>query len=129
MTAGDSVGSAAGDPEEHGRAERIMGWLRERSDRPLGRLAFRWFRAYFAASRNSGCAISIYACLSVLPAALVFVAALYAAGNVNVFAQHLVDHLNLTGSTASLVQATFGSSSSNALAASLTMVVTFLLWG
>jgi membrane protein len=129
MTTDDSVSGVAGEPEEHGRVERIMGWLRERSDRPLGRLAFRWFRAYFAASRNSGCAIAIYSCLSVLPAALVFVAALYAAGNVNVFAQHLVHHLSLTGSTANLVQTTFGTTSSNALAASITMIVTFLLWG
>jgi membrane protein len=124
---GDSVGGAA-EPT-HGRVERILNWLRERSDRPLGRLALRWFRAYFAASRNTGCAIAIYSCLSVLPAALVFVAALYAAGNVNVFAQHLVDHLNLTGSTADLVKQTFGTSSSNALAATVTTVVTFLLWG
>jgi membrane protein len=123
---GDSLGAA--EPT-HGRVERILNWLRERSDRPLGRLAFRWFRAYFAASRNTGCAIAIYSCLSVLPAALVFVAALYAAGNVNVFAQHLVDHLNLTGSTADLVKQTFGTSSSNALAATVTTVVTFLLWG
>src|SRR5512142_258093 len=108
MTRDDSVGEGAGEPEEHGRVERIMGWLRKRSDSPLGRLAFGWFRAYMAASRNSGCAIAIYSCLSVLPAALVFVAALYAAGNVNVAAQHLVDHLNLTGSTANLVQTTFG---------------------
>jgi hypothetical protein len=108
----------------------MLGWLRERSDRPLSRLALQWFRAYFAASRNSGCAISIYSSLSVLPAALVFVAAVYAVGSdVNVFAQHLVDHLNLTGSTAKLVEDTFGSASSNALAATLTMIVTFLLWG
>jgi uncharacterized BrkB/YihY/UPF0761 family membrane protein len=112
------------------RMERTLDWLRRRSDRPLGRLALQWFRAYFAASRNTGCAISIYASLSVLPAALVFVAAVYApGGSVNVFAEHLVDHLNLTGDTARLVQGTFGSASSNALAASVTMVVTFLLWG
>jgi membrane protein len=128
MTTSEPLGGAADEPE-NGRVERIMGWLRERSDRPLGRLAWQWFRAYFAASRNSGCAIAIYSSLSVLPAALVFVAALYAAGNVNLFAQHLVNHLNLTGHTASLVQETFGSASSNALAASVTMVVTFLLWG
>jgi membrane protein len=107
-----------------------MGWLRERSDRPLGRLGLQWFRAYFAASRNTGCAITIYSSLSVLPAALVFIAAIYAVGgHVNVFAQHLVDHLNLTGSTADLVKETFGSSSSNALGATLTMIVTFLIWG
>jgi len=128
MTTGDSLGGAEGQPE-HGRVERILGWLRGRSDRPLGRLGLQWFRAYFAASRNSGCAIAIYSSLSVLPAALVFVAALYAAGNVNLFAQHLVHHLNLTGNTAKLVQDTFGSASSNALAATFTMVVTFLLWG
>jgi len=129
MTTGDSLSSTPTEPT-HGRVERIMGWLRERSDRPPGRLALQWFRAYFAASRNSGCAITIYSSLSVLPAALVFIAAVYAVGgDVNVFSQHLVDHLSLTGSTAALVKETFGSSSSNALAATLTMVVTFLLWG
>lgn len=117
--------------EEAGtRVQRILRWLRGRSDSPLGRLALQWFRAYFAASRNSGCAIAIYSSLSVLPTALVFVAAVYAiGGDVNVFAQHLVDHLHLTGDTASLVENTFGSASSNALAATLTTVVTFLLWG
>jgi hypothetical protein len=115
---------------ESGRVQRVLGWLRERSDRPLGRLALQWFRAYFAASRNSGCAISIYSSLSVLPAALVFVAAFYSpGGSVNTFAQHLVNHLNLTGDTAKLVEGTFGSASSNALAASATVIVSFLLWG
>jgi membrane protein len=47
----------------------------------------------------------------------------------NAFAEHLVNHLNLTGDTANLVQSTFGSASANALAATLTMVVTFFLWG
>src|SRR5690242_9144840 len=115
---GDSFPEAqhAGDS----RVQRVLEWLRRRSDRPIGRLALQWFRGYFAASRNTGCAISIYASLSVVPAALVFVAAVYAPGSsVNVFAQHLVDHLELTGDTAKLVQGTFGSASSNALAASL----------
>jgi hypothetical protein len=112
------------------RVERVLAWLRGRSDRPLGRLALQWFRAYFAASRNSGCAISMYSSLSVLPAALIFVAAIYApAGDVNVFAQHLVNHLNLTGDTAKLVEDTFGSASSNALAASVATIISFLLWG
>src|SRR5690242_7696778 len=128
MTTGDSFTGAA--QPAGGRVQRVFKWLRERSDRPVGRLAFQWFRAYFAASRNSGCAITIYSALSVLPAALVFVAAVYAVGgDVNLFAQHLVDHLSLTGSTATLVRETFGSSSSNALAASVTTAVTFLLWG
>src|SRR5215471_17980900 len=129
MTTGDSLG-ANGKEAGGGRVQRILGWLRQRSDSPVGRLALQWFRAYMAASRNSGCAIAIYSSLSVLPTALVFVAAVYAVGgDVNVFAQHLVDHLKLTGDTATLVKETFGTASSNALAATLTTVVTFLLWG
>src|SRR5262245_37125750 len=116
MTTGDSLSGTEGEAGGT-RVERIMGWLRGRSDRPLGRLALQWFRAYFGASRNSACAITIYSALSVLPAALVFIAAVYAVGgDVNLFAQHLVDHMDLTGSTAGLVKQTFGSSSSNALA-------------
>jgi membrane protein len=129
MTTGDSL-SGTGGAAGGSRVQRLLGWLRGRADRPLGRLGLQWFRAYFAASRNSGCAITVYSSLSVLPAALVFVAALYAVGgDVNVYAQHLVDHLNLTGATAKLVEDTFGSASSNALAATVTMIVTFLLWG
>ena len=122
--------SETGGESEGSRARRIQGWLRGRADTSLGRLALQWFRAYFSASRNSGCAITVYSSLSVLPAALAFLAVLYTpGGSVNVFAQHLVDHLNLTGDTATLVQDTFGSASSNALAASLATVVSFLLWG
>lgn len=128
MTTEEPLEEAGGEPGN--RVQRIWGWLLRQSDKPLGRLGLQWFRAYFAASRNSGCAVTIYSSLSVLPAALVFVAVLYKAGSgANVFAQHLVDHLNLTGGTATLVQSTFGSASSNALAATLTMVVTFFLWG
>lgn len=127
MTTGDSL---SGTEPAGTRVQRILGWLRTRSDRPLGRLSLQWFRAYFAASRNSGCAISMYSALSVLPAALAFVAVVYVpGGDANVFAQHLVNHLNLTGDTAKLVQGTFGSASSNALEATLTAVVSFLLWG
>ena len=123
-------GSLSETQGESGRVQRVLGWLRERSDRSLVRLTLRWFRAYFTASRNSGCAISLYSSLSVLPAALIFVAAFYSpGGSVNTFAQHLVNHLNLTGDTATLVKGTFGTASSNALAASVTVVVSFLLWG
>ena len=129
MTAGESLNGTGGEPAGS-RVQRVLLWLRARSDRPLGRLALQWFRGYFAASRNSGCAITIYSALSVLPAALVFTAAVYApGGNVNVFAQHLVDHLNLTGDTAKLVDGSFGSASSNAAAATVATVVSFLLWG
>jgi membrane protein len=117
-------------PTEHGRSRRILNWLRGRSDTALGRLALQWFRAYFEASRNSGCAVTVYSALSVLPAAFVFVAVLHpSGGDVNAFAERIVAHMHLTGSTASLVRGTFGSASSNALAASLSVVVSFLLWG
>lgn len=113
-----------------GRAQRIQDWLTGRADTSLGRLALQWFRAYFAASRNSGCAVTVYASLSVIPAALVFVATAHPLNSdVNVFAQHLVTHLKLTGTTATLVQSTFGTTSSNALAASIAVIVSFLFWG
>jgi membrane protein len=66
----------------------------------------------------------------VLPAALAFIAAAHPfQSDANVFAEHLVTHLKLTGSTASLVESTFGSTSSNALAASIAVIISFLLWG
>jgi membrane protein len=66
----------------------------------------------------------------VLPAVLVAIAIVHPSTNdTNLFAQHLIDHLKLTGSTASLVHDTFGSASSNALAATVGVVISFLLWG
>ena len=120
-----------GDPTQgHGRVQAILNWLKRRSEHKLARLGWQWFQTYLTASKNSACAISIYGCLSVVPAALVAVALVYHShDNVNAFAQHLVDHLRLHGSTATLVQGTFGSASSNALAGTVAMVVTFLLWG
>jgi membrane protein len=112
------------------RIKAVQDWLNRRADTRLGRLALQWFRAYFAASRNSGCAATVYSSLSVLPAALVAVAYLHSSGSeTNAFAQRLTTHLKLTGSTASLVQDTFGSASANAAAATITVVITFLLWG
>ncbi len=100
-------------------SKAVHDWLARRADTSVGRLALQWFRAYFAASRSSGCATTVYSTLSVLPAVLVVVAVLHpSSGDTNVFAQRLVTHLKLNGDTASLVQGTFGSASSNALAAS-----------
>ena len=130
MTDAGNTGTTGVPAENHGRVQAILNWLKRRSEHKLARLGWQWFQSYLGASRNSACAISIYGCLSVVPAALVAVALVYHShDNVNVFAQHLVDHLRLTGSTASLVQQTFGSASSNALAGTIAMVVTFLLWG
>ena len=113
-----------------GRAKSVQDWLRGRADTAPGRLALQWFRCYFAASRNSGCAATIYSSLSVLPAALVAVAYFHPSEhNANLFAQRLVTHVKLTGTTATLVEGTFGTASSNALAATITVVVSFLLWG
>jgi membrane protein len=113
-----------------GRAARIQDWLRGRADTALGRLALQWFRRYFESSRNSACAITVYSSLSVLPAALVVVAYFHPTGSdANVLAGHLVDHLKLTGSTAQLVEKTFGSASANALAATVAVAVSALLWG
>jgi len=113
-----------------GRIKAVQDWLSRRADTKLGRLSLLWFRSYFAASRNSGCAATVYSALSVLPAALVGIAYFHSSGSdANAYAQRLIDHLKLHGSTATLVQGTFGSASSNALAATITVVITFLLWG
>ena len=101
----------------------VQDWLSGRADTRLGRLALQWFRAYFEASRNSGCAATVYSTLSVLPAALVAVAYFHSSGSdTNAFVERLITHLKLTGATAGLVQDTFGSASSNALAATITVV-------
>jgi len=130
MTDTGDMGDTGTPAESHSRIQGILGWLKKRSEHKLARLGWLWFKGYLAASRNSACAISIYGCLSVVPAALMLIAVVYhGSGNTNAFAQHLVDHLRLTGSTATLVEQTFGSASSNALAASVATVVSFLLWG
>ena len=114
----------------HGRIKAVQDWLSRRADTRLGRLSLQWFRAYFAASRNSGCAATVYSTLSVLPAALVVVALFHSSGSdTNAFAERLVSHLKLNGATATLVHDTFGSASSNRLAATITVVISFLIWG
>lgn len=130
MASADHELSTDIETTSRGRVEAIQDWLLHRADTALGRLTLQWFRGYFAASRNSGCAASIYSSLSVLPAALVAVAYFHLfQSNTNVFAERLVVHLKLTGSTATLVEGTFGTTSSNALAATVAVVISFLVWG
>lgn len=130
MASADHEVSSEIEATSRGRVEAVQDWLRRRADTALGRLALQWFRGYFAASRNSGCAATIYSSLSVLPAAIVAVAYFHPLqSNTNVFAQRLVAHLKLTGSTATLVDGTFGTASSNALAATVVVVITALIWG
>jgi membrane protein len=113
-----------------GRLAAILSWARGRVDSPVGRLAILWFRRYLEASRNSGAAASAYFTLSAVPAALVVVAFFnLAASNQNAFATRLITHLKLNGSTANLVHGLFGTTSNNLLAASITVVIGFVLWG
>jgi len=123
------MSDAQGEPTT-GRVKAIQDWLLGRADTRLGRFSLLWFRRYFEASHNSGCAATVYSALSILPGALVVVSFFHSSGSdTNRFAQRLVDHMKLHGTTASLVQQTFGSASANKLAASLTVAVAFLLWG
>jgi uncharacterized BrkB/YihY/UPF0761 family membrane protein len=113
-----------------GRVGATQHWLARRADSKLGRLSLSWFRGYFKASQNSGCAATLYSLLSVAPVVLAVVALSHASGaSTNAFADRLVRHLHLTGTTATVVRETFGSASSNALAATLAAVVGFLIWG
>jgi membrane protein len=112
------------------RAKAAQDWLARRADTRWGRLGTRWFRAYFAASRNSACAATLYSALSVLPTALVGLAYFHLSdSDANAFADRVVAHLRLDGTTAALVHDTFGSTSSNVVAATLAAVIGFLLWG
>jgi uncharacterized BrkB/YihY/UPF0761 family membrane protein len=105
-------------------------WLHQRADSSLGRLVLLGFRRYFEASRNSGAAATAYITLSVLPTALVIIALFnLAKGDENAFADRLISHMKLDGSTASLVHDLFGTTSNNLVAASVTIVIGFLIWG
>ena len=113
-----------------GRVGAVQGWLAGRADTALGRLALQWFRRYFEASQNSGCAATLYLFLSVGPLLLAVTGLLHATGpHTNAFAQRLVVHQHLHGDSARLVRETFGTAADNALAASVAAVVGFLLWG
>jgi membrane protein len=112
------------------RLSTARDWLSQRADTSLGRLTLIWFRRYFEASRNSGAAASVYLTLSVLPTALVLIALLNKGkGDDNALADHLIAHLRLDGQAASLVHDLFGTTANNLLAASLTVVIGFLIWG
>src|SRR5512133_3150641 len=112
------------------RLAAAQGWLHERADSGLGQLVSLWFSRYFEASRNSGAAATTYITLSVLPTALVIIAICnLTKGDENAFADRLISHMNLDGSTASLVHDLFGTTANNLLAASITIVIGFLIWG
>src|SRR5437773_11713588 len=102
-----------------GRVLAIQQWLAARADTPVQRLAMSWFRSYFEASHNSGCAATLYIVLSVFPLLLAVTGLLHAAGtDTTAFAARLIDHQHLTGRPAAPVRATFGSAADCELAAS-----------
>lgn len=112
------------------RVGRIRSWLASQTDSWVGRLSFLWFRRYMEASKNSGASTSAYFMLSVFPTALAAVAYFgRSGGDVNALAERLVTRMHLTGSTAEIVRQTFGTTASNALAATLAVVISFLFWG
>jgi membrane protein len=120
----------AADTSGDSRLAATQQWLSRRADTRLGRLLLLWFRRYFEASRNSGAAASAYITIAVLPASLVMVAFFdRARGGDNAFADRLITHMHLEGATASLVSDLFGTTHDNLLAASVTVVIGFLIWG
>ena len=112
------------------RLSGLRAWLIRRGESSLARLAALWFRRYFEASRNSGAAAAAYITLSVLPAALVFIALFnLTTNNENAFADRLITHMRLDGTTANIVAEMFGKTSDNALGATIAVVIGFLVWG
>ena len=119
---------APGTPKS--RLSVVRNWLSQRADTGIARLALLWFRRYFEASRNSGASAAVYITLSVLPAGLVFIALFnLVTGDENAYADRLVTHMRLDGTTESIVRDLFGTTSNNVLAASITIVIGFLIWG
>jgi uncharacterized BrkB/YihY/UPF0761 family membrane protein len=115
---------------EGSRLSGVRNRLRDRGDAPLARLASLWFRRYFEASRNSGAAASAYIALSALPTALVLVAIFdRATDDGNAFADRLITHMKLDDPTAGLAKDLFGTTADNLLAASVAVVIGFVVWG
>src|SRR3954447_2917156 len=112
------------------RTDRIQRRLERETDRPLARFVLEWLRRYLEASRNSGSAATVYAFLSIAPTTLALIGIASSAGtDTNAFAERLITHLGMTGESADLVRDTFGTASSNALAASLVAILGFAWWG
>ena len=112
------------------RVGRIRDWLARQTDSWVGRLSFLWFKRYMQASKNSGASTSAYFTLSVIPTALVAIAFFgQSGGDANALAERLIMHMHLSGSAADIVRQTFGTTSDNAVAATIAVVISFLFWG
>jgi hypothetical protein len=51
------------------------------------------------------------------------------AGDENAFAERLITHMHLDGSTADIASDLFGTTAKDVLAASVTVLIGFLIWG
>jgi len=112
------------------RAARIRAWLARQQDSRIGRFSFLLFRRYLEASKNSGAATTAYFMLSILPTALVAIAVFgKSGGDVNALATRINTRMRLNGDTADIVSQTFGTTSNNALAASIVVIFGFWFWG
>jgi len=110
--------------------QRFQASLERRQNSPVGRLAVDWFQRYFEASRNSASAATLYIFIAVMPVCLAVIGLIDAASNAeNTFSKNLIEHLHLHDKSAAIVTDAFGTASQNVLAASLTAVVSFLIWG
>jgi len=123
-----------GPVEQRVQGNRATRWAERRLERyaagKAGSLALGYVRRYAEASRNSVSALVINAFLSVVPALL----ALWAIAGLSIhsensLARHLIYHLNLHGATAILVARAFGTVASNAAAATVFSLLTFVVFG
>ena len=123
-----------GPREQHVTSNRAVRWAERRlegyAEGKAGSFALGYVRRYGEASRNSVSALVINAFLSVVPALL----ALWAVTGLslhsqNTLARHLIYHLGLQGPTAALVAKAFGTVASNAAAATIFGLLTFLIFG
>jgi hypothetical protein len=119
---------------ERVRSNRALRWAEHRLDHHangrLGSLALGCVRRYAESSRNSVSALVVNVFLSVVPALLaVYAVAGLSIKHENSLARHLIYHLHLHAPTAVLVARTFGSVASNAAAASVFSLLTFVVFG
>lgn len=111
-----------------------MRWAEPRLERHangrLGSFALGCLRRYAESSRNSVSALVINMFLSIVPALLaVYALTGRSAQSTSGVARHLIYHLHLHAPTSGLVARTFGSVASNAAAASVFGLLTFVIFG
>ena len=119
---------------ERVRGNRMVRWAERRlepyANGRAGSFALGCVLRYAESSRNSVSALVVNMFLSVVPALLaVYAVAGLSIHSENALARHLIYHLHLHDPTVALVARTFGSAASNAAAASVFGLATFLVFG